>query len=433
MSKILFACFKNPLSNDFSIDNIKLLSKRLEPDNITFHDTQIIADEKEIIAIFNPNNSVKIEDHSVCLGNMIHPDQNWHEPNSRVPDGTYALFRSNVDCLEIISDMVATRTIWYYHDENCFISATSQRAIVFFLKSFQFNAKVIPWILATGTLGPGYSWDERIKMLEGDSALTLDRKTWQISVKNNPIIFKGEKCSLKEHQEELKDALIETFEPLKLDYNKWVLPLSGGYDSRAILCMLRNNDNLKCVTWGLEGSKTDKSNDAYIAKKLADYYKIEHKYFLTDLSTEPVETIFNRYLICGEGRVDDIDAYLDGFSIWKELFESGIDGIIRGDEGFGAASVLTAVDIRRNMRLPLFSDFSNLNSVYEYGIPEQEFPAWLNRKDDESLEAWRDRLYYKYEMPIAFAALNDLKLSFVEVINPLFIKENSVSCKKFTR
>ncbi len=423
MSKILFACFKDSKPIEFSKDNINLLSNRLEPDNITFRDTRIISTEKELIAIFNPNDSLKIEKQSVCLGNMINPCSTWNEPKSQIPDGTFALFRSSSTCIEIISDMLATRTIWYYHDENKFISATSQRAIIFFLRSFHFNKQVLPWMLANGTLGPGLSWDSRIKMLEGDSVLSLDRQNWKLKIESNSCVFRLEQRTKQQHYETLKNAIVRSFKSLELDYTKWILPLSGGYDSRAILCMLKDEEDLTCVTWGMEESKYQKGNDAFVARELADHFGKKHNYYLTNLSNEPVNKIFNRFLVCGEGRVGDIAGYLDGFKIWKDLFESGVQGIIRGDEGFGARSVISQSDIRRNMRSQFLSDYSNLNEIHKLGIPVQEVPDWLQRIDGESLESWRDRVYYTYEIPHAFAALNDLKLSFVEVINPLLTRE----------
>ncbi len=123
MSKLLYACFYRSKPKEFSVDNLNSLSRRLEPDNITFRDTEIISNEKEVIAIFNPNDSIKVEGKSVCMGNMLNPASDWSEPGSLIPDGTYALFRGDNNTLEVISDMVGTRTVWYYHDENVFISA----------------------------------------------------------------------------------------------------------------------------------------------------------------------------------------------------------------------------------------------------------------------------------------------------------------------
>ena len=60
----------------------------------------------------------------------------------------------------------------------------------------------------------------------------------------------------------LREALEETNAALDLDLTKWVLALSGGYDSRSILYMLRdagkNIGALRTVTWGLASAGTEK-------------------------------------------------------------------------------------------------------------------------------------------------------------------------------
>ena len=48
-----------------------------------------------------------------------------------------------------------------------------------------------------------------------------------------------------------------------------------------------------------------KGSDAYIAKKVPDYYGCDHKYYHTNLSqTESIEMILDRFLTIGEGRID---------------------------------------------------------------------------------------------------------------------------------
>ena len=252
-----------------------------------------------------------------------------------IPDGSYALFRSDENKVELITDVVGSRTIWYVRMEDAFIASTSQRAIIFFLQDFQPNEEAFSWMLSSGTLGPGLSWDKRIHSLEGNARLILDRSSWEIEIKKEKVIYEPVDLPDEEHEVRLKKAMEETFDNLSLDFSKWILPLSGGFDSRAILLMLKNRQGLKAVTWGLESSLRDKRNDAYVARALAKHYNIDHYYFHTDISDEPIEEIFRRFLVAGEGRIDHISGYMDGFRIWKHLYESGYHGIIRGDMAFG--------------------------------------------------------------------------------------------------
>jgi len=357
------------------------------------------------------------------MGNLINPENNWWEPLARVPDGSYALFRSNENTVEVISDIVGSRTIWYIQTEDMLIASTSQRAIVHFLQDFKPNKFAYSWMLSSGTLGPGLAWDFRIKCIGGNSCLILDRSSWKLTIKKESANFEPTNLSDKEHEIQLKSALDYVFKHLKLDYSKWLLPLSGGFDSRALLLMLKDQKNLKCITWGFRSSLTDKKNDAYIAKSLAKYFNLEHKFFEIDTSNEPIEVIFNRFLVAGEGRIDHISGYMDGFRIWKHIYEFGYQGIIRGDETFGNRAVITSYDVYRNMGFLTLTDYENLKPIKEVikGY-DQSRPAFLERGENESMEHWRDRINAEFEVPMNFAALSDLKLAYVEVINPFLCR-----------
>lgn len=419
MSKIIYACLNNQKPGASFKRNLELISDKILPDNITALPPKIIEDKGIIFGIFNPNDLILIKDNSVCLGSMFGKKDQWWKPMQKYPDGSYALFRSNDDCVEIVSDVAASRTIWYFKNEELFLASTSQRAIINFIRSFNFNESVIPWMLCNGNLGPFNSWDSRLECLSGDSSIILNRKSWTLTKKINEPDFTMLKVSNEEHKNLLKKALKETFESIDLDYSKWVLTLSGGIDSRAILYNLKKTEQLRTVTWGLETSLSKKNNDASIAKSLADLFHLKHEYYKTDLSDEPLESIFNRFFVCGEGRVDHIDAYMDGFKMWKTFFENGIYGIIRGDQGFGWDSVLSHRDVRRTIAFSLWSDFSNLRSSKEFGFVKQEIPNTLIQREEESLEVWRDRMQHQFRHPFVLAALNDLKLPYIEIINPL--------------
>ncbi len=419
MSKIIYVCLNNYKYGSSLKKDLELISNEIMPDNITASQPKIIDNEGIIFGIFNPNDSILMKNNSVCLGSIFGKSTKWWEPMQEYPDGSYALFRGNRNFVEVVSDVVASRTIWYFKNDDIFITSTSQRAIIFLLRSFNFNEVVIPWMLCNGNLGPSNSWDSRFKCLPGDSSLILDRQSWKLTKKVNRVSFSTLDKSNQEYDKLLSQALKDTFEYINLDYSKWVLPLSGGFDSRGILCMLKDTDRLKTITWGLRSSLSKKDNDAFIAKSLANFFNLRHKYYETDLSDEPIESIFDRFLVCGEGRIDHISGYMDGFKIWKTLFENKIYGIIRGDEGFGWVPVSSPLDVRRTIAISLWADFSNLKSLKEFCFTEQKMPSNLHQEEGETLAMWRDRLYHQFRIPIVLAALNDLKLNYVEIINPL--------------
>lgn len=343
---------------------------------------------------------------------------------ANVPDGSYALFRSDQNIVELISDMIASRTIWYIKTENIFIASTSQRAIIYFLQDFKPNKNAHSWMLSSGSLGPGLSWDSRIQCLSGNTRLFLNRSSWNLRIKKEEVHFEPLSMSIKDHEIKLKNAIEYTFEHLRLDYSKWILTLSGGSDSRAILLFLKKSQDLTSVTYGLKTSSVEKYNDAYIAKSLARYLNLRHEFFKMELSDEPTETILNRFLVAGEGRIDNISAYIDGFKMWKYIYESGYQGVLRADEVFGCRSVSNNHEVYRKTGLITFSDYEKLNSIKivlsEYN---QRRPDFLERRDNESLETWRDRIDAEFQMPVKLAALNDLKLSYIEVACPLLSRK----------
>ncbi|MDB5119313.1 MAG: hypothetical protein JWN56_531 [Sphingobacteriales bacterium] len=428
MSKVVYICFKDSSRCNVEIeDKIETIAKRITPDNIIANPTKIVRNGNTVYGVINPVDSVLENGSSVLLGMAFGDHDKWWEPQQRIPDGCYSIFRSNTEKTELITDVTGSRSIWYYHDSEVLIASSSQRAIIMMLGSFQLNSDVFPWILSTGSLGPGLSWDSRIKILPADSIGTLDHERWSLVVNTNEVEFKAADFSGEEHEGRLKSSLTETFSSLNVDFNKWILPLSGGYDSRGILSLFHSFgagfSNIKAVTWGIKDALKKPGNDASVAKKLADHYRIKHNYYLTDLSDEPIEKIFNRFLVCGEGRIDHIGGYLDGFKIWKTLFENKVCGVIRGDEGFGKESVSSAAELRWLIGISLCTDFSNLQNPEALGIQGNQLPNKLQRRENETLETWRDRMYHSFRMPYILPAFNDLKLSYVEVINPLLSRK----------
>lgn len=424
MAKSIYICSRNNLlsNTETKLTNI---SHRLAPDNIRSRKPLIQVKEKTAFAVINPSDNVFTKDDSILLGCLFSCSRNWHKPREEYPDGSFALFRSSNELCEMVSDAAGSRTIWYYFNDNIFISSTSQRAIIMYINSFEFNEKAIPWMLSSGSLGPEFSWDNRIKRIPPNSSIILNKLEWTLEAKKHITEFKERKLPYKEHKTILRNKLKATFDQFKPDLNKWYLPLSGGYDSRGILCFLQKTSSqiakLTTITWGVESAINDTETDAFIAKKLASHYQVSHKYYSTNQTDESIEIIFNRFLRIGEGRIDHISGYMDGFKIWKTLYEDGVQGIIRGDEGFGwnDDGAISALFLRRSTGCSLCNDYSNLRAYRKYGIPKQVVPNILKRRPKETLAMWRDRIYHEYRLPTIIAALTDLKVSYVEQVSPL--------------
>jgi len=426
LSKFIFICQKNVTDERETVEKI---CNNIKPDNLDPNKPIVIknTDDKITLGIFNPNESNLINGINICLG-YVDTDE-WYKVGSEVPDGNFALVRSNSDYVELISDIVASRTIWYVHTDEYFIASTSQRMLVSYLGSYTPNDEVISWMLSTGTLGCGLSWDKRIKCIPGDSRLTLNRSTWELNLVTEDIEFREEKASYSSHKTKLEKAIRNNITNMNIDFSHWALPLSGGYDSRGILLNLKRGSELKTLTWGLESSINESGSDAYVAKQLSEKMNLEHRYYHTDLSpNEDIQVIFERFLKIGEGRTDNIGGYLDGFNIWNILYNDGIQGVIRGDEGFGWVPVKTEAEALSKNGIMFMDEYDNLKSLL-HELPVNKLPEHLQKRENESLEGWRDRLYHQFRIPTVLSALNDLKLSHVELINPLLSKEILLSAR----
>ncbi len=431
MTKMIYAYSRNAHSSQNTENKLRRICTRLEPDNLTRPVSHKIAVNGAVAyGIMNHRVSL-IKGNSVLLGCLYGEDARWDIPKETYPDGSYAIFRECHDCVEVVSDAAASRTIWYYFDDQHFVASTSQRAIIMFVGSFKFDERVIPWMLSTGSLGPDLSWDKRIKRLPPESSVVLDKEWWSISVNRQPAIFSPKSRSLANHKELLMNEIRTVIQSLNqsrsVNFNDYVLPLSGGYDSRGILCFISERgvpDNLKTVTWGLEENESREGNDAAVARELASKVGVKHRYFHTDLGDEPPQKIIDRFIHCGEGRVDHLSGYMDGMEIWRKLLEEeNSNGIIRGDEGFGWTAVSSELTVRLGIGIGLCADYRNLAGINEkFKFPRQELPADLHRRKNETLSVWRDRLYHAYRLPTILAALSDIKYSYVDIINPLLAR-----------
>lgn len=418
MSKLVYVCARDVTHITSYMRGLETIAIRLMPDNIAPARPTVLQANGILVGISNPSNLVKTRGPSVCAGYLIgSPD--WDRPLTARPDGAYALFRADDQHVEILADTLASRTVWYFKNDLIFVASTSQRAIVALLGTFSFNSDVVPWLLASGTLGPGLSWDRRITHLGPATSLLLDRRSWTLTTKVEPARFSVLEATDEAHTRRLRTSLKNVISAASLERGEWALTLSGGIDCRTILCLLNDTAGLRAVTWGLRASQWGRNNDAYVARTLSRHYRLDYNYYETDLSQEPIQRVFERYTACGEGRIDHISGYMDGFQLWKKLYESGIRGVIRGDQVFGRKSVSSPQDVRASAGMRLWSDLASVGLLEDYGVPPQKVPDSLVQQPHESLETWRDSLQQHYRVPFVLAALSDLKLPYVEIASPM--------------
>ena len=420
MSKFLWVFKKRENPKDLS-RKIEKICNDLVPEKIIPEKTKIIENENSVVGIVNPKNNVYEKGKSFYIGNLLGKYTDWNIPGTQKPDGSFSLVRENEDYIEIVSDPSGSKSIWHFSNDDFLIASNSQLAIVKFLGDFKLNLESVAWMISSGTLGPGNSWDKRIKLLPPDSSLIFNKKNGTLVINIQEIIFKSSKTNEKEELRNIENTLEFIFNNLNINFKKWILPLSGGYDSRAILFFLKKFDNqIRTITWGTNKSLSDPKSDATIAKKLAKKENTEHSYFTTDLTIDSLDNLIKKFIKNGEGRIDSIYGYLDNFKIWEYLHNSDVEGIIRGDVGWTSDRNLANEYLtRKTVNLRLINDYKNLDLSIIPNLLNQKIPLSLQRKQNESNVDWRDRLYHSYRIPIILSALADLKLGYVEQSNPL--------------
>jgi hypothetical protein len=424
VSGLILVCLRDPAAAPDLSGVLQRCAARLVPDNITPRPPAASVAPGIGFIVTSPTPDLAMTASAACVGVMAQPAAAWHRPGATPPDGCYALLRHDEGSVEVVSDALASRTVWYAQTPQLFLASTSQRALVSLLGRFDPDPAAVTWMATSGTLGPSASWDRRLRRLPGASRLTLERRTWRLSVSTDPVVFEPSARGDDALVRDLGEAIVASCAGLRLDLSRWVLPLSGGLNSRGLLvAFLQAGQRPRCVTWGLSSSLDDPKNDAYIARLLAQRVGLEHRYYPTDHSSEPIGRVLDRYLAVGEGRTEDFGAYTDGLATWRELHESGVAGVIRGDEpGWGFGSYYSEEYARRKLRLRIISDYSSTHLIQRLGLEPQPVPPGLRRRDGETFATYNDRVDDTFLVPTRFAALNDVKAPYVEIANPLLTR-----------
>ncbi len=406
-------------SNNMNInkDMINKINKNMEPYNISYPSPLIIKNNEYSIVLINKNKSIDISNEGILIGKINKAtSQKWNNIRSPAPSGTYIIIRYKNEELEILSDFIGSNTVYYYYYKDKYIISNSIRAIVMLLGSFVLNNEVISWYISCGNMGPLLCWDKRIKVLPYNS---------KIYIKNNQLkIILGERFSFNKKTNEkqkikltIKNIIDNILENINFNKNeRWIIPLSGGYDSRYLMLFYKNKFDY--ITWGLKDNENKKGTDANISNLLKCKYKLNHLYE----NVNPVEDFNNfldNFVSISEGRVDHIFGYLDNFNIWKELYNKNYDGIIRGDENFGFSNMKSEKSAQGKNGFHRIKD----NKLLKKYLPNNELPKQYKRKDNEELNDFADRFYHEFRYPMISSSLNFIKSKYIEVINPYLFNE----------
>jgi hypothetical protein len=146
----------------------------------------------------------------------------------------------------------------------------------------------------------------------------------------------------------LSALMVEAVERRTRDPGTMVVPISGGYDSRALLACLRRITDapLRTVSWGT--NETTEDADARIGQRVASRIGADHRFLRRDPDTLPTDFagMFERF----DGLTDDAVFHHGELGLMQRIrYEIGGEYLVRGDEcfGFGGTAVTDLEALRR--------------------------------------------------------------------------------------
>lgn len=398
------------------------VASRLAPDNIPARPARLVETQGLSATIVNPSGEgVRVAEGGVLLGCVIGEAGRWWAVGSEPPDGTYALARYSEASVELLSDVTASRTLWYAQDHERLLASTSQRALVALLGGLDLERSAVAWLCSSGSLGTECSWDARVRRLPPDSRLSVDRHTWQTTIDRRPAVFAAVDRSREEHLDVLRDAIAWSCGALDIDADRWLLPLSGGMDSRTILAfMAKGGRRPACVTWSTRASVRDPLSDACIARLVARRFGVEHAHEFLDDAHAVDAAALRRFVEVGEGGTDAFNGYVDGCAMWAGFVAAGRSGVVRGDSPLAGRRRAASLDVARRIGTgAMVGDYPQGHLVRRLGLADQSWPSRLRVRPGEGREPYRDRMSHEGAMCRVLAPLNGLKCRYLEVANPL--------------
>lgn len=340
-------------------------------------------------------------------------------------DGSYAIISVERSEVTFFTDQFGSRTIWYYIDDDIFAVSTSQRALVQLKGKFELNKAAVSWFLSSGCQGPFMSWDTQINQVKPNFHFTLDVKNWSIRSRPKkgmqlPVNHGG---SFSRYTGDFERSVVDAVSQIMRCGNpsKTLLPLSGGLDSRLLLALCNECENLNEVmltNWGVETTNSS-FTDKVAANKVAEFYGKPILNNTLPIEVERIDNMVSRFVLASEGRLDQLNAYADGFDMWANFVRLGYRYILRGDIPYTEGIDVDEESARTHIGLQTLSDYSNFRALGLSQLANLQLELPIERKPYESLFQWRDRLYIEWRVPMVISAFSDIVGGYLENRAPM--------------
>src|SRR3989344_1112339 len=213
---------------------------------------------------------------------------------------TFAIWDRKNQKLILVNDRYGYRPVYFYHDKSKLIFASEIKAVIKD-KSIERKVRWSAWadFIYLGTILGDKTFFENIFALSPASILTFekgnqsDNKNNKIKIKKywEPAKIKCDKENTSEFFVQKGKALIEkSIERETRKKNEADCFLTGGFDSRCIAMIIKNQNKIKLQTYTTlkEG---DNNNDKIFGKEVADFLGLENTF------VELPDNLYEKYFL----------------------------------------------------------------------------------------------------------------------------------------
>ena len=338
-------------------------------------------------------------------------------------NGSYALIIMDLshDRFFIVTDRINSRKIFQYSDSDFYLFSNS----IYSFKDFKLSPdpKGIAWYLSNGAIYNGRTLFQEICVLE--RATVTEISSDEISAEiywHYTFNSEYENIPAKDLEVELNELLIKSIQRRIKKRDKIYVSLSGGYDSAAILGILKYSlkvDDVITITYGYGDIK--KKSDVHVAKLMAEDCGYEFKY--VSVFNDDLLKFLKENACLGQGTANICDEISAIDDVMDELGNSPDNNIFFGDECFGwvdeplssksdSFKALRVYDfenmtlLKKNLSPAFFSHLQNeltsdyadvLNRVPDFeDYYDTKNYFYLDQRISHVMTSWRDFFYSPY-------------------------------------
>lgn len=424
MAQYIFV--KTRKAEDDIIDALSKVCNHLTPNEIKEQSqnfVDICNDSSGTYYAIQNSDGVALEKNGALIIGWVDEIQNVYDENSDIKvNGSYAIIKHQKSEISFFCDQFGSRTLWYYLDEDKLIVSTSQRAIIALKKSYNLNEECIAWYLSSGSQGPFISWDQDIVHVDPKLKYIFNVHNWSMGIKEKNLeLTKSGVVSTSEFNKYFVERIQTNItKNLKNNSkNKTLLPISGGFDSRLLLGIikfLKLDESVDLVNWGVDQNLYD---DKKAAVEISKSYKKRLLSFFLPKKIVDFNKVLDSFVERSEGRIDHFNAFADDFDLWREIKEKNYTTVIRGDIPYPTGLHLNTIQARQKIGLERLEDYSNFDSADfdQYKILQRQ--CNISRHSRESYIRWRDRLYISWRVPLVLSSFTQLICPYTENIVPM--------------